>query len=346
VLEQARSLRRHTAALPGTSLSKRAALAPNPMTENGAVDRELENEFGYPPIAALRSRPSPEALSWAASAVADGGRVVSVRPLTGGISSAIHGLVVADRRGQRRRVVLRRWLSPDGEHLVDREAAALAGLAATPIPAPALVAADPSGLAAGCPALVMQWLPGRVDLTPPDPGHWLDQLVHAAADIHQQQIAAAPFEMWSIEVERGFSWSARPDAWRRAMDLIIDLPAYTPVFLHGDFQHFNVLWSAGQLAGVVDWTFAGIGPRELDTGRCRLNLAVLFSVDRAERFRHEYEDVSGHALDPLWDLYALSCYGTDWPSFIPIQVGDRGQVDVAGMHARVDGLLLSVLDRL
>ena len=125
-----------------------------------------------------------------------------------------------------------------------------------------------------------------------------------------------------------------------------DLPAYTPTFLHGDFQHFNLLWTRGQLAGVVDWTFASTGPRELDTGRCRLNLAVLFSVDWAERFRHSYEEASGHPLDPLWDLCALSCYGTDWPSFIPIQVGDRAHVDVAGMHARVDGLLVSILDRI
>ncbi len=312
------------------------------------MDRELDTRFGYPPIAALRSRPSPEALSWAASAVADGGRVVSIRPLTGGISSAIHGIVVVDRHGQRHRVVLRRWLSPDGEPLVEREIAALSGLPGTGIPAPALVAADPSGGAAGCPALLMAWLPGRVDLTPRDPAHWLDRLAHVAADIHQQQIAAPPFEIrWTIKVGNAFSWSTRPDAWRHAMALIAnDLPAYTPAFLHGDFQHFNLLWTRGRLSGVVDWTSAATGPRELDTGRCRLNLAVLFSVDWAERFRRAYEEASGHQLGPLWDLYALSCYGTDWPSFIPIQVGDRANVDVAGMHARVDGLLLSILDRI
>jgi aminoglycoside phosphotransferase (APT) family kinase protein len=311
------------------------------------MNRELETKFGYPPIAALRSRPPREALSWAASAVADGGRVVGVRPLTGGVSSAIHGLVVADRHGQRHRVVLRRWLSPDGAPLVDRETAALSGLAGTGIPAPALVATDSSGRAAGRPAVLMEWLPGRVELTPRDPAHWLDRLAHAAADIHQQQIVAPPFEMWTIQARGAFSWSTRPDAWRHAMALIAnELPAYTPAFLHGDFQHFNVLWTRGQLSGVVDWTFAATGPRELDTGRCRLNLAVLFSVDWAERFRHAYEEASGQPLDPLWELYALSCYGADWPSFIPIQVGDRAHVDVAEMHARVDGLLLSILDRI
>ncbi len=312
------------------------------------MERELEPGYTHPPTTALRSRPSAEALSWAASAVADGARVASVRPLTGGISSAIHGLVVLDRHGQRHRVVMRRWLSPGGEAAVGRETAALLGLPGTRIPAPSFVAADPSGRAAGCPALLMEWLPGRLDLDPRDPARWLDRLAHVAADIHQQHIAASASEIQRANEESdAFSWSTEPAAWRYAMALLGNgLPAYRPAFLHGDFQHFNVLWSHGQLSGVVDWTFASTGPRELDTGRCRLNLAVLFSVDWAERFRHAYEAASGHQLDPLWDLYALSFYGPDWPSFIPIQVGGRATVDVAGMHARVDGLLLSILDRI
>ena len=125
-----------------------------------------------------------------------------------------------------------------------------------------------------------------------------------------------------------------------------DLPAHTPVFLHGDFQHFNVLWLRGELSGVVDWTYTGTGPRELDTGRCRLNLAALLCVEWAEHFRLRYEMASGHQLDPRWDLYALTSYGEDWPSFIPMQVGNRAEVDTAGMHARVDGLLLSILNRM
>jgi len=297
-----------------------------------------------------RARPSPEALSWAVSSLGDGGKLVSVRPLVGGISSAVHGLVIEGRRGGRSRVVMRRWLEPETESLVKREAAALTGLAATGIPAPALVAADPSGDNAGCPALLMEWLPGQVDLAPRDPQRWLGALAHVGAQIHEAQIEVPPYEdgiNLSGLASNSFAWSTRPDAWKHARGLVSGETAPSnDVFLHADFQHFNVLWSRRQLSGIVDWTFAAIGPRELDTGRCRLNLAVLFSVDWAETFRHAYEAEAGVALDPWWELRSLASYGPDWPSFIPLQVGDRTRVDVAGMHTRVDALLMSILQRM
>lgn len=297
-----------------------------------------------------RARPSPEALSWAVSSLGDGGKLVSVRPLVGGISSAVHGLVIEDRHGGRSRVVMRRWLEPETESLVKREAAALTGLAATGIPAPALVAADPSGDNAGCPALLMEWLPGQVDLAPRDPQRWLGALAHVGAQIHEAQIEVPPYEdgiNLSGLASNSFAWSTRPDAWKHARGLLSGETAPSnDVFLHADFQHFNALWSRRQLSGIVDWTFAAIGPRELDTGRCRLNLAVLFSVDWAETFRHAYEAEAGVALDPWWELRSLASYGPDWPSFIPLQVGDRARVDVAGMHARVDALLMSILQRM
>jgi aminoglycoside phosphotransferase (APT) family kinase protein len=46
------------------------------------------------------------------------------------------------------------------------------------------------------------------------------------------------------------------------------------VLVHGDYQHFNVLWRHGRLTGVVDWPNAATGDRGSDVGHCRLNLAV------------------------------------------------------------------------
>ncbi len=297
-----------------------------------------------------RARPSPEALSWAVSSLGDGGKLVSVRPLVGGISSAVHELIIEDRRGARSRVVMRRWLEPDKESLIKREATALTGLAETGIPAPALVAADPSGDNAGCPALVMEWLPGHMDLAPRDPPRWLGALARVAAQIHEAQITVPPYEggiNLSGLVSNSFDWSTRPDAWKHARELLSgEATPSSDVFLHGDFQHFNALWSRRQLSGIVDWTFASTGPRELDTGRCCLNLAVLFSVDWAETFRYAYEGEAGVVLDPWWELRSLVSYGPNWPTFIPLQVGDRAHVDVAGMHARVDALLMNILQRI
>ena len=281
--------------------------------------------------------------------VGRGGNLVSVRPLVGGISSAVHGLVIDNARGKRIRMVMRRWLEPDADSLVTREAAALSALATTGIPAPALLGADPTGDDAGCPTLLMEWLPGRVDLAPHEPERWLGDLAHVAAEIHEAQIDAPAYEEGinlSELASNSFAWSTSPDAWQRARELLSsELAPSKHVFLHGDFQHFNVLWARRTLSGIVDWTFASIGPRELDTGRCRLNLAVLFSVDWAENFLHAYEAHAGIALDPWWELRSLMSYGPDWQTFIPMQVGGRARVDVAGMQARVDALLESILER-
>ncbi len=277
-------------------------------------------------------------------------KLVSVRPLEGGISSAVHGLVIEDSRGRQSRVVMRRWLEPETESLIKREAAALIGLAATGIPAPTLVAADPSGDVAGCPALLMEWLPGQMDLAPRDPQRWLEALAHVGTQIHETRIEVPQYEEGIILSEldsNSFEWSTRPDAWTHARELLSSGTApQHDVFLHGDFQHFNALWSRRQLSGIVDWTFAATGPREVDTGRCRLNLAVLFSVEWAEIFRHAYEAEAGVALDPWWELRSMMSYGPDWPSFIPLQVGHLANVDVADMHARVDALLVSILQRM
>ena len=119
-----------------------------------------------------------------------------------------------------------------------------------------------------------------------------------------------------------------------------------PCFIHRDFQHFNLLWAGGRLTGVVDWSVASSGPPEVDVGHCRLNLAVLFSPDWAERFRLAYEAQTGRRTDPWWDLLALAAYHDSWRRFIPIQVGGRVPVDADGMAARVEDLIESVLGRL
>jgi hypothetical protein len=96
---------------------------------------------------------------------------------------------------------------------------------------------------------------------------------------------------------------------------------------------------------VVDWATSCAGPADFDAGHCRLNLAALFGADRAERFRLAYEAEAGRALDPWWDLYAMTAYSDQWPRFIPVQVAGRAPVDTAGMTSRVEDLLAATLSR-
>ncbi len=139
----------------------------------------------------------------------------------------------------------------------------------------------------------------------------------------------------------------RPDVWAAAKDVVAAEPPQTEAVLtHGDYQHFNVLWSRGRLSALVDWSQAGIASPDLDVGHCRLNLAVLYSPEIAERFRRVYESEAGRQVEPWWDIHQLLAYGDDWQTFIPIQVAGRAPVDVRGMTGRVEELLVIALARL
>jgi aminoglycoside phosphotransferase (APT) family kinase protein len=297
------------------------------------------------------STPSSCAFVWAAGHVGRGARVVRARVLRGGIASTVHDLTV-ERRGRRSHLVLRRYLGGGryARTAVRNEAEVLSALAPAGASAPRLVAADPDGIDAGCPALAMTRLPGRVCLTPPDPDRWVAEIAAQLCRIHQLPSMGIAFAPWMDPASlRVPAWSRRKRAWAEAIDVYrAGIPVGDTTFMHGDFQHFNILWSRGRLSGVVDWVGGSNGPPEVDVGHCRLNLAVLFSTERAERFRLAYEAGSGRALDPRWDVAALLAYIAHerWQNFIPMQVAGRAPVDLDGMDGRVEELLVGTLRRM
>jgi aminoglycoside phosphotransferase (APT) family kinase protein len=232
---------------------------------------------------------------------------------------------------------------------VRREAHVLAALShCGNVPSPELIASDPTGTdTGGEPALLMTRLAGRVDLTPVDADAWLTQMAAVLPRIHAAPVSAPPFEHWfDLSALVVPAWSSCPNAWSTAIALVREgLPSSNSVFLHRDFQHFNMLWLRGRLSGVVDWVEASTGSPDVDVAHCRLNLAVLFSADRAEQFRLRYEAEAGRSTDPRYDLASLVGYGQHWHQFIPLQAGRRLSVDTAGMDARIDDLLSRVLAR-
>ncbi|MEX2394826.1 MAG: phosphotransferase, partial [Actinomycetota bacterium] len=164
---------------------------------------------------------------------------------------------------------------------------------------------------------------------------------------HALEIDARPYELWldPAEIDPG-SWATRPDLWRMGAEILAAGPPDTErEFIHGDFQHFNMLWERERLVGILDWTNPMLGPRDVDIGHCRLNLAVMFSAEVAERFRERYEAEAGRNVDQWWDLQEICAYGPDWPRFIPVQVANRAPLDVAGMTSRVEDLLEIALSR-
>jgi aminoglycoside phosphotransferase (APT) family kinase protein len=320
-----------------------------------------------------RLRPSAQTLDWAGRVA--GARVVAWRRMTGGIDSVVHRLTI-DYGSYRDVLVLRQYEHAVDPHarmetaaLIRREVAILRAVHDGGLPAPGPIAADADGRESdGHPALLMTRLPGRLDVTPADPEGWLRQIAAMAVRIHDVQVAAGPFEAridaaafttngWRqrtrslIPISAGTpvipASATRPAVWEAAFGILRQqAPEPATCFIHRDFQQFNLLWRRGRLTGVVDWGRSCTGPADFDTGHCRLNLAVLFGADWAERFRLAYQAEVGRAIDPWWDLYAVTAYSDEWRRFIPVQVAGRGPVDTAGMTSRVEDLLKATLGRL
>src|SRR5699024_1063540 len=54
--------------------------------------------------------------------------------------------------------------------------------------------------------------------------------------------------------------------------------------VHRDFQPNNLLWLDGDITGVVDWINACVGPRGVEVGHCRWNIAMIHGVHAATKF--------------------------------------------------------------
>ena len=264
----------------------------------------------------LRRRPPAPALRWAAAAFGPGSRVVAVRPLSSAWL-ANHAVDVADAAGAVHRVVLRRWARPgwdfeDADFTAAREAAILELLAPTPVPAPALVAADPGAAVCDVPALLLARLPGGPPDLDGDPAALVEGLAAALPAIHAVDPAGA------VPAYRRFydpaalvppAWSARPGLWRRAYEVAAGPPPDDHVcFIHRDYHPANTLWANGRLVGVVDWTGGSWGPPSVDLGHMRLNLTWDLGLEVADRFLAAHRALTGFDHHPWWDVAsAVDC---------------------------------------
>lgn len=299
---------------------------------------------------ALRRAPTARQLAWVERAIGTGARVQRGRRMLGGITSTVHRLSVSFPDGATRQVVLKRYTDPGWGAvpvIARNEVAALQGAEGTAVPAPRLLGASTDGAETeGIPTILMTRAPGRIWLTPPDLDPWIRQLAATLPAIHRGTAAVRAKKVRDPNTLRVPTGARRPGTWTAAQRVIAaGPPASDLVFTHGDFQHFNMLWSRGRLSAVVDWSGARIASPDADVGHCRLNLAVLFSVDAAERFRLAYEAEAGRSVDPWWDIHQLLAYDDTWPEFIPVQVAGRAPVDRAGMTGRVEDVLALALAR-
>ena len=303
------------------------------------------------PIDPLRRAPTPDQLRWVERTLGNRARVRASRRMLGGITSSVHRLTVGTGDGATRQVVLKRYANPewgDVERIARNEVSALGGAERAGVPAPRLLGASPDGAeTAGIPTLLMTRAPGSVWLAPSDLDGWIRQIAVLLPSIHRVTAdvrAKVPRDARALTVPTS---AHRRDLWQAAHRVIGGAPPPGDVgFTQGDYQHFNLLWQRGRLTSIVDWSGARIAAPDTDVGHCRLNLAVLFGAEAAERFRAVYESEAGRRVDPWWDVHQLLAYDDSWPVFIPIQGSGRVHVDVAGMTGRVEDLLALALARL
>ena len=182
--------------------------------------------------------------------------------------------------------------------LLSREAGVQGLLAGSGVVAPTPLAVDPQGDRVGDPSLLMTRLPGRIDLCRGD-GDFLARTAAALMAVHRFRPAEGEwprdYQSWAFESKQNVPpWSGDDGLYVEAFARLAEPPpAYTPTFLHRDFQPGNVLWQDGEVSGVVDWVETSTGPADLDVAHCASNLATLHGAGVGEAFTAAYVDAGG-----------------------------------------------------
>jgi aminoglycoside phosphotransferase (APT) family kinase protein len=256
--------------------------------------------------------PSSRERRWVEDAVGSGARVIRTERLGGGTASAVNAVLLRLGSGLEVRLVLRRHLRAevlaDEPDIAEREGRVLSLVASAGVPAPRLVAIDPTGTAVGVPAVLMTWVPGRLELQPRDVERWLRGFAELLPAIHAVDPGDVPlgrFELW--EDPHAMSppaWTRRRAAWERIYQVArAPFPAFRPTFIHRDYNPYNVLRRRGRAVAAVDWHNALLGPAPFDAAYLRVQLAADYGIDVARSFKRIYREITGEPVDPRWDAY-------------------------------------------
>ncbi|OIJ96592.1 phosphotransferase family protein [Streptomyces monashensis] len=246
----------------------------------------------------------PSTLAWVGRHLEAGERVVRTEALRGGITAEMRRLTIGTRDGGTRDLVLRTFVDMErAEDWLNRESGALTVLAGTGVPAPGLVAVDPTAEHCEHPSLLMTRLAGRTVLDDEGLETRIPALARQLVAIHAVRPAVRPrgyvalTTADTVVVPKG----ADAAAWAAAIDVIRrPAPPYEGRFLHRDFQPGNVLFDVpparpaeARITGVVDWAQTSWGPADLDVAHCSTNLALLHGPAWGLRFAEAYEEAGG-----------------------------------------------------
>ncbi|GAA3779324.1 hypothetical protein GCM10022225_79360 [Plantactinospora mayteni] len=249
----------------------------------------------------------PLTLAWVSRHLEVGERIVRTEALHGGITAEMRRLTIGTRDGNIRDLVLRSFVDPfhlgHAEDWLNREADALSLLTGTDVPAPGLLAVDPTAARCEYPSLLMTHLAGRTVLDDEGLETRVPLLARQLVAIHALRPVERPGEYVALTTADTVVTPKGADAaaWAAAIDVIRrPAPPYEGRFLHRDFQPGNVLFevpragsASARITGVVDWAATSWGPADLDVAHCSTNLALLHGPAWGLWFAQAYEEAGG-----------------------------------------------------
>lgn len=246
------------------------------------------------------------------------GRLLRAWPLKGGISAAMTALEVEQPGGGRKILVLRQ---PSARTLAKNPRAAeseywvLRRARASGLAVPEAYFLDQSAEIFPRPYLVIEFIPGKPEFSPPDLPGFAAQMASHLAKIHRLDSASLVGASLSERKPEGAPDfpdlpSNYPLADQRIGEALRAAWPFgqrnSPALLHGDFWPGNILCQKDRLAAVIDWEDAALGDPLADLAISRLDILWIYGVDAIQSFTRAYQSLMpiDYADMPLWDLSA------------------------------------------
>lgn len=305
----------------------------------------------------------PLTLAWVSRHLEVGERIVRTEALHGGITAEMRRLTIGTRDGGTRDLVLRTFVNVEhAEDWLSRETGALTLLTGTGVPAPGLVAVDPTAAHCEFPSLLMTHLAGRTVLDDEGLETRVPLLARQLVAIHALRPAERPREYVALTTADTVVTPKGADAtaWAAAIEVIRKpAPPYEGRFLHRDFQPGNVLFdvppqrpAGARITGVVDWAATSWGPADLDVAHCSTNLALLHGPAWGLRFAEAYEEAGGvlaaAASERLyWQVRdGLACSEEVQLVARPWREAGRTELTTRAVEERLDAYVTALMDAL
>jgi aminoglycoside phosphotransferase (APT) family kinase protein len=273
-----------------------------------------------------------------------GAAIRSVRRLQGGQSAITHLVRMQNSPD----LVVRRF--ENAYHREERTAAVceahcLARLATTPIHAPSLVWADPSGEHFGMGVVVATRMRGK-GRARTDQSAWVDGIARELAELHRLQPtdedrAALPTDpasqrTWLTESSPTELGNIGRAIWPTVIEQFANYEPGPERIVHGDYHPGNVLNTRGHVTAIIDWESAMLGPPAFDVGYCQMDLTVAHGSAVGDNFLDAYADHAGGLPEHLALFQLVSVVRA-----IP-QLGDW----IPSWQAQgIDGLKLEALEQ-